>query len=104
VPEANEKDQAYIKVIRTRIRAARLGLGLRQEQVAARIGIDPRNYQRLESLTLKQSINPGILTIRQIALALEINLAELIVEPTAEELEALGGKLSTERAKRRKTV
>ena len=82
-------DDAFLELLRLRLRSARLARNLRQEDVAERTGMELRNYQRLESLTSKRRFNPTLLSLRGLANAVGISLSELVRDATAEELASL---------------
>ncbi|MEX2540765.1 MAG: helix-turn-helix transcriptional regulator [Trueperaceae bacterium] len=82
-------DEAYLAVVRKRIRMARLSRGLRQEDVAEKLGISVRSYQRYEMGRLDKRFNPYALTLRRIAVTLGEDVAEIVREPTNGELRAL---------------
>lgn len=95
-------DDAFLELLRLRLRSARLARNLRQEDVAERTGMELRNYQRLESLTSRRRFNPTLLSLRGLANAVGISLSELVRDATLEELASLDsakGEVRT-RAKR----
>jgi transcriptional regulator with XRE-family HTH domain len=84
-------DEQYLAAVRRRIRAARLARDLRQEDVADKLGISIRSYQRYESEAPDKRFNPYALTLRRIAMTLGEDVGELVREPSRGELEAIGG-------------
>lgn len=79
---------ALFDVIRLRIRRARSALGLSQEEVAGRVGIDVRAIQRYEA-RVTDVRDPRLKTLYTIAIALGIDLDYLIRQPSADELREL---------------
>ena len=75
-------DDAFLELLRLRLRSARLARNLRQEDVAERTGMELRNYQRPESLTSKRRFNPTLLSLRGLANAVGISLSELMRDAT----------------------
>ena len=82
-------DPQFIAVIKTRIKAARAAKGMRQIDMAEALGLELRNYQRLEGHSPHRAFNPRLLSLRQVARVLGITTAELIAEPTPEEFETI---------------
>jgi transcriptional regulator with XRE-family HTH domain len=74
-----------------RIRQARKIANLKQEEVAERVDLTHRHYQRYEA-----SSYPGfamsLLTLRKIAKVLKTELSNLVAEPNDEELRAIKKK------------
>ena len=54
---AEVSDERYAAVVRMRIREARLAKGLRQADIAALVGIEVREYQRLERYSASKRFN-----------------------------------------------
>ncbi|MEM7738455.1 MAG: helix-turn-helix transcriptional regulator [Deinococcota bacterium] len=70
----------YAKLVQQRIRDARLAKHLRQIDVADRMNIGEREYQRLERASSK-GFNPTLETLRVLMLALELEPNDLLLEP-----------------------
>jgi transcriptional regulator with XRE-family HTH domain len=94
-------DELYLAVVRRRIQKARLEKNLRQEDVADRLGISLRSYQRYESESADKRFNPYVLTLRRIARTLDVDTAELTKEPSRTEFDALDTASTASRASRR---
>lgn len=84
-------DEHYASVVHLRIREARLAKGLRQTDVAGALGIDVRDYQRLERSSKSKRFNPTLFTLRALGKVLDTDPGDLVKEPTAAEL-TLSGK------------
>ncbi len=78
-------DADFLRVIRLRIRKARLKKRLSQEETAELLGIPLRTYQILESEHSKRT-NPSLETIMRISEQLEIPIGKLLAVPNAKEL------------------
>ena len=76
----------FLSVVRLRITQARLRLGLTQEEAAGRCDLSVRGYQALEAISAKRRFNPGLVTLRRLALGLEIPLAGLVAEIARDEV------------------
>lgn len=76
---------AYVAVIKLRIRRVRLERNLRQEDVAERLGISPRSYQRFESQS-GRPFEPKLTSLVGIAEVLELDICELVKAPDRREL------------------
>lgn len=81
--------ELYLAVVRRRIQRARLARNLRQEDVADKLGISVRSYQRYESEAREKTFNPYAATLRGIALAIGEDIGNLMREPTEQEFDAL---------------
>lgn len=84
------QDDRFLAIIRARIRAARLARNQSQEEVAATAGLETRTYQHLENPATRLKFNPRLETLIAVAVALDVDLADLVRKPKAHELEALG--------------
>lgn len=73
-------DDLYLSLLKRRIKVAREAKGLTQKEVADMIDMKPEDFQRFESKTGKKPFNPTILTLRKIALALDLDTGELTRE------------------------
>jgi transcriptional regulator with XRE-family HTH domain len=93
-------DELYLAVVRRRIQKARLATELRQEDVAEKLGISVRSYQRYESETREQKFNPYATTLRGIALALGVDVGNMLREPTKREFDELNRKVVRSRVRR----
>ena len=83
-------DTAFLDVIRARLRVARVEKGLRQEDVAVLAKMELRSYQRFEALKPDRGrFNPSVLTLRRIALALQLDWNWLMSEPIQAEIDEL---------------
>lgn len=80
-------DARYLALLRRRITRARKASGLTQTQVANAIGMQPKDFQRFESLTGKKPFNPTILNLRRIAQTVDVDVGDLTREPDDAELE-----------------
>jgi transcriptional regulator with XRE-family HTH domain len=69
--------------VRVRIRQLRLKLGLTQDEVAARSGINEKHYQDLE--TGRKAFNPTLETLNALATTFEIPLAALLTPQISQE-------------------
>ena len=78
------EDEVYLAVVRKRVREARRRTKLSQEQVAERVDITLRHYQRYEATT-KPGFNASLLTLRAIGRVLEVDIATLVREASSEE-------------------
>ncbi len=76
---------AYVAVIKLRIRRARLERSLRQEDVAEQLHISLRAYQRFESQAGKP-FEPKLTSLVAIAEALQLDICELVRAPERREL------------------
>ena len=72
------------RVIRWRMKRRRLELGLRQEDIAVATGVSQKHYQMYEAGYV--NFNPTLETLSKFSEALKIKLADLLREPTGEEL------------------
>ena len=82
----------FLSVVRLRITQARLKLGLTQEEAAGRCDLSVRGYQALEAVNAKRRFNPGLVTLRRVALGLEIPLPTLVGDVAREELSTVSPK------------
>ncbi|HEX7005386.1 MAG TPA: helix-turn-helix transcriptional regulator [Trueperaceae bacterium] len=94
-------DEVYLAVVRRRIKLARLARSLRQEDVAERLGISLRAYQRYEGEDTSREFNPYVLTMRRIARTLGEDPGAILGEPTQSEIGELEGGAKTPRAPKR---
>ena len=78
-------EKVYVAVLRKRIREARRKKGYSQEEVAERVGITPRHYQRYEARG-QPGFNASLLTVRKIGKSLGADLTSLVKEPSPEEV------------------
>jgi transcriptional regulator with XRE-family HTH domain len=92
--------ELYLAVVRRRIQKARLAKDLRQEDVADKLGISVRSYQRYESETREQTFNPYAATLRGIALALNVDVGHMLREPTKQEFDELNRQVVRSRIRR----
>ena len=69
-----QSEAAILTDIGRRIRAARLAVGITQEQAAASSGIDHKRWQRLE----QGAVNPTVRTLVRVATALGISVWDLL--------------------------
>lgn len=76
---------AYVAVIKLRIRRARLERSLRQEDVAEQLHISLRSYQRFEAQAGKP-FEPKLMSLVAIAGALQLDICELVRAPNSREL------------------
>ena len=82
------EDEVYLAVVRKRVREARRRTKLSQEQVAERVDVTLRHYQRYEATT-PPGFNASLLTLRAIGKVLEVDIASLVREPSLEEAEEI---------------
>jgi transcriptional regulator with XRE-family HTH domain len=94
-------DELYLAVVRRRIQKARLEKNLRQEDVAERLGISLRSYQRYESAESDKRFNPYALTLRRIALTLGVDTSDITRDPSTAEIRTLDSNAPGTRASRR---
>jgi transcriptional regulator with XRE-family HTH domain len=78
----------FFAVIRRRIRQARVANGLSQEEAAGRIRMDVRVLQRYEARQTDVS-DPRLKTLYKLAVAVGIDLTDLLRSPSEEELRSL---------------
>lgn len=78
----------FFAVIRRRIKRLRLINDLSQEEAAGRVPMDARILQRYEAEEPDVS-DPRLKTLHKIAIAINVELHELLRPPTEEELAAL---------------
>lgn len=71
-------DEQFLAMIRIRVKDARLKLGFTQEEVAERVDLTVRQYQRYEGQKVKGSMS--LLTLRKISLVLGVELVDLVRE------------------------
>jgi transcriptional regulator with XRE-family HTH domain len=81
-------DDLYFAVIRLRIREARKKVGLTQEEVADKVGMDLRHYQRYEG-RVKSSSEMSLSTLRKISRVLRVGIHLLVHEPNTDEIKQL---------------
>ncbi|MEX2536939.1 MAG: helix-turn-helix transcriptional regulator [Trueperaceae bacterium] len=93
-------DEDYLSVVRNRIQTARISKELRQEDMADLLGMSVRSYQRYEGASTLKLFNPYLTTLRRIAVALEVDIARLVGEPSPRELEDLRTKPQRQRVRR----
>lgn len=67
-------EDEYIKATASRIKNLRLGLGIKQIDLAIKIGIEDSALRRIES----GNTNPSLRTLYKIADALEVSIKELL--------------------------
>lgn len=72
-----------------RIRKARHAKNLRQEDVAEKMNINLREYQRLERNSSGKNFNPTLFTLRALYHALELDPGDLLAEPSTEDIQEL---------------
>ena len=96
------RNDIFIAVVRMRIRKERLERNLTQEVVAEGTSLPLRSYQRYEAQHDKRPFSPSLRNMREVALAIGVDLAELVTEPTQEEIEALEVDAPPQRVKRSK--
>ncbi len=94
------RDEAYLAVMRKRIRGARLAKGLRQEDVAERVNMPLRSYQRFEAQHEKRLFNPTLFNLLAVARAIGVDLCEFTCEPSEAELKGLEESEKPGRARR----
>jgi transcriptional regulator with XRE-family HTH domain len=82
-----DSEDDFVAVLRMRIRDARAKSKARQEDIAERVDMPVRSYQRFEAFQSVKPFNPTILWLRRIAHALGTELSDLVREPTSEEIE-----------------
>lgn len=80
---------AYVAVIKLRIRQARIERNLRQEDVAEQLHISLRSYQRFESQVADRPFDPKLTSLLMIAEALDLDICELVRAPSWRELRQL---------------
>ena len=73
-------------MVRWRIRSRRIALGLRQEDVAAKLGQSQKHFQMYEAGYV--NFNPRLETLLGLAEVLELEPAALLAKPTKEEVSA----------------
>ena len=95
-------DDHHLRVIRLRVRKARLKQGLSQEEAATNATLSLRIYQRFEAQRVAQAFNPTFDGLRRVARTVGIPLGELVAEPTAAEIKELETYPTTKRPKRSK--
>ncbi|MEX2540764.1 MAG: helix-turn-helix transcriptional regulator [Trueperaceae bacterium] len=95
-------DELYLAVVRRRIQRARLAKNLRQEDVAERLGISVRSYQRYESEAREKTFNPYAATLRRLALAIGEDIGHIMREPTDREFDELRAQPRRSRVRRGK--
>jgi transcriptional regulator with XRE-family HTH domain len=78
-------DADFLRVVRLRIRKARLKKRLSQEEAAELLGLPLRTYQILEVEHAKRT-NPSLETIMNISEKLEIPVGKLLAVPSSKEL------------------
>lgn len=78
-------DADFLRVVRLRVRKARLKKRLSQEETAELLGLPLRTYQILESEHAKRT-NPSLETIMQISMQLEIPIGKLLAVPSVKEV------------------
>ena len=83
-------DEVYLAVVRKRVREARRETGLSQEQVAERVDVTLRHYQRYEA-KVPPGFNASLLTLRVIGKVLKVDITSLVREPSPEELAEVEG-------------
>jgi transcriptional regulator with XRE-family HTH domain len=83
-------EEAFLIVLRRRVRRARNALGLTQEEVAELADMTLRHYQTFEITEAlgedQREFNPTLKSLRGIAKAVRVSLPSLVAEPTYEEL------------------
>ena len=77
---------ARLAVIKLRIRQLRLEKNLRQEDVAEKLHISLRSYQRFESQASGKPFDPKLTSLLAIAEALRVDICELVGAPNKREL------------------
>ncbi len=77
---------ARLAVVKLRIRRTRLERNLRQEDVAERLHISLRSYQRFESQARGKQFDPKLTSLLAIAEALRVDVGELVGAPSQREL------------------
>jgi transcriptional regulator with XRE-family HTH domain len=75
----------FLRVVRLRIRKARLKKRLSQEETAELLGLPLRTYQILEMEHAKRT-NPSLETIMRISQQLEMPVGKLLAAPNTKEL------------------
>ena len=78
-------DADFLRVVRLRIRKARLKKRLSQEETAELLGLPLRTYQILEMEHAKRT-NPSLEIIMLVSQHLEIPVGRLLATPSAKEL------------------
>jgi DNA-binding XRE family transcriptional regulator len=86
--DATVSDELYLAVVRMRIREARKATSLKQEEVAEKVELTHRHYQRYEAANYP-GFAMSLLTLRKIAKVLNREMSDLVKEPSAKELERL---------------
>jgi transcriptional regulator with XRE-family HTH domain len=81
-------DELYLAVVRMRIREARKAASLKQEEVAERVDLIHRHYQRYEAASYP-GFAMSLLTLRKIAKVLNCQVSDLVKEPTSDEVKRL---------------
>jgi transcriptional regulator with XRE-family HTH domain len=69
-----QQSKKYLQLIGNNIRKKRNELGISQQELADNADVAKSTIQRIE----KGDMNPSILTLKNISVALEIDLSELI--------------------------
>ena len=86
--DAAVSDELYLAVVRMRIREARKAASLNQEEIAEKVDLTHRHYQRYEAASYP-GFAMSLLTLRKIAKVLDCEVSDLVREPSAKELERL---------------
>ena len=82
-------EETYLAAVRLRIRKARQATQMLQEEVAEKVDLTHRHYQRYEAIT-HPKFAVSLLTLRRIAQALAVPISELTREANEDELKELG--------------
>jgi transcriptional regulator with XRE-family HTH domain len=79
-------DTEYLKILKQRIRTARLAANFSQDQMAELLGIGVRRYQRMESSTI---VDFKVSTLLRVARVANVSMTDLMADISNAELESL---------------
>jgi transcriptional regulator with XRE-family HTH domain len=91
----HDEPTVYLSVVERRIAQRRLALGLTHEEAASRCGVSVRGYQALESSSATRRFNPGLLQVWNIAAGLEMEIEQLLAQPSLNDLTTLATQPKT---------
>jgi transcriptional regulator with XRE-family HTH domain len=90
-------DADYLRILKQRIRTARLAANFSQDQMAELLGIGVRRYQRIESSTL---VDFKVSTLLKVARVTNLSMTDLMADISGEELTSMTRDLKATRVKK----
>jgi transcriptional regulator with XRE-family HTH domain len=90
-------DAEYLKLLKQRIRTARLAANFSQDQMAELLGIGVRRYQRMESSTI---VDFKVSTLLRVARVANVSMTDLMADASFEELGNITQDLKATRIKK----